>query len=308
MLKLGSSAIIALLLALGPNTAVQAQPARVFVAAQGSDGNPCTFALPCRTFQHAHSVVAAGGEIDVLDPAGYGALNITKSISIQGHGFAGLAVPSGAGITINAGAADKVNLRGLLLDGIGTGGDGIAFNSGAILHVQESLIRNFSGNGINFAANATLSVSSILVADNALSGILVSPTGSVAVVAALDHVDLDNNLNGLRVFGSDSTGTITVTVGNSVVRKNQFQGIASLSNFGATTLVTVRDCTIASNGGVGLQANGSPVATLRMTRTTIAGNATGVQAANGGQLISFGDNSLAGNAADGAPSSTIPLQ
>src|SRR5215510_642454 len=96
----------------------QAQPTRVFVAAQGSDSNPCTFALPCRTFQHAHDVVAAKGEIDVLDPAGYGALSITKAISIQGHGFAGLAVTSGNGISISAGANDKINLRGLLIDGV----------------------------------------------------------------------------------------------------------------------------------------------------------------------------------------------
>src|SRR5215471_18886117 len=99
MLRIVLSAIAASLLAfmLIPNAA-QAQPTRVFVAAQGSDGNPCTFALPCRTFQHAHDVVAAKGEIDVLDPAGYGSLTITKAISIQGHGFAGLAVTSGDGI------------------------------------------------------------------------------------------------------------------------------------------------------------------------------------------------------------------
>jgi hypothetical protein len=76
--------------------ALQTAPAqaqmRVFVAAQGSDANPCTFGAPCRTFQHAHDVVAAGGEIDVLDPAGYGAVSITKAISIQGHGFAGISV------------------------------------------------------------------------------------------------------------------------------------------------------------------------------------------------------------------------
>src|SRR5215510_7377412 len=77
-------------------TTASAQPSRVFVAAQGSDSNACTFAAPCRTFQRAHNVVAANGEIDVLDPAGYGALSITKAISIQGHGFAGLAVASGA--------------------------------------------------------------------------------------------------------------------------------------------------------------------------------------------------------------------
>src|ERR1700740_2887753 len=80
-----------------------AQAQRLFVSATGLDGNPCTFASPCRTFQHAHDVTGANGEIDVLDPAGYGSLTITKGISIQGHGFSGISVPSGGtGITINA--------------------------------------------------------------------------------------------------------------------------------------------------------------------------------------------------------------
>src|SRR5450432_4932972 len=102
----------------------QAQ-ARVFVGAQGSDGNPCTFVSPCRTFQHAHDIAPANGEIDVIDPAGYGALTITKAISIEGHGFGGLTVASGDGVTIKAGANDKINLRGLLFEGVHTGTGGI---------------------------------------------------------------------------------------------------------------------------------------------------------------------------------------
>src|ERR1051325_6112709 len=96
-----------LLLALGLIAPATAQT-RV-VAAQGSDSNPCTFAAPCRTFQHAHDMVAANGEIDVLDPAGYGALTISKAISIQGHGFSGISAASGNAITINAGANDDIN-------------------------------------------------------------------------------------------------------------------------------------------------------------------------------------------------------
>jgi len=97
MLKITLSAVAAsLLLAISLIASPsQAQPARVFVAAQGgSDSNPCTFAAPCRTFQKGHDTVAAGGEIDVLDPAGYGALTITKAISIQGHGFPGYRLPA----------------------------------------------------------------------------------------------------------------------------------------------------------------------------------------------------------------------
>src|SRR5262245_44227067 len=95
---------------VAPVTPAQAQPARVFVSAQGSDSNSCTFAAPCRTFQHAHDMVASGGEIDVLDPAGYGSVAIGKAISIQGHGFGGISAPSGTAININANASDKINL------------------------------------------------------------------------------------------------------------------------------------------------------------------------------------------------------
>src|SRR5215472_5580635 len=101
-----------ILLSLHATTA--SAQSRVFVAAQGSDSNPCTFSLPCRSFQHAHDIVSAKGEIDVLDPAGYGPVNITKSLSIQGHGFAGISLATtDTAIIVNAGPNDEINLRGL---------------------------------------------------------------------------------------------------------------------------------------------------------------------------------------------------
>src|ERR1700686_3438597 len=121
------AAVLAFAATLPP---ASAQAQRFFVAATGSDGNPCTFASPCRSFQHAHDVASSGGEIDVLDPAGYGALTISKAISIQGHGFSGITVSSGGtGITINAPGA-AVNLNGLLIDGGGVGTNGVLFNIG----------------------------------------------------------------------------------------------------------------------------------------------------------------------------------
>jgi hypothetical protein len=161
------SPAVALLAIVSLNlTPAQAQLPKVFVAAQGSDSNPCTFAQPCLSFQHAHDTVAAGGVIDVLSPADYGVVTITKAISIQGHGFAGLAATSGYGITINAGASDKVNLRGLLIDGVGSGTTGIQFNTGASLDIQECLIRNFTADGIRFnALTATAATSALFVSD-----------------------------------------------------------------------------------------------------------------------------------------------
>src|SRR5437016_2861744 len=116
----------------------QAQLARTFVsAASGNDINDCNRLTPCRTFQAAHDKALANGEITVLDPGGYGAVVISKTISIinDGVGEAGVLVSGGAtGITIAAGASDAVSLRGLTVKGIGFGGgNGIVFTSGKSL-------------------------------------------------------------------------------------------------------------------------------------------------------------------------------
>src|SRR5262249_47290824 len=143
----------------------------------------CTFAAPCRTFQKAHDTVAAGGEIDVLDPAGYGSVTVNKSISIQGHGYAGITATSGAdAITINAAPSAKVNLRGLLLDGVGIGNDGIHFVSGGSLNIQRSLIRNFSyGVVFSTATTSSLFMSDTVVSDNSTIGVSLGTTGSGAL-------------------------------------------------------------------------------------------------------------------------------
>src|SRR5215467_9688339 len=125
----------------------QAQRARVFVSTAGDDANPCTAGSPCKTFQHAHDVVAAGGEISVLDTGGYGPLTITKALSIVNPTGveASIAVSSGNNaITITAAASDKISLRGLTLDGTGVGQDGIEFTSGGVLEITDCVVRGFS--------------------------------------------------------------------------------------------------------------------------------------------------------------------
>src|SRR5215469_9168298 len=94
---------------------------RTFVSGNGSDANPCSLAAPCRSFAGALAQTSPGGEIAVLDTAGYGAVTITKPISIVNEEGveAGITVTSGDGITINAGASDVINLRGLTLVGAG---------------------------------------------------------------------------------------------------------------------------------------------------------------------------------------------
>ncbi len=73
----------------------------------------------------------------MVNPAGYGAVTIDKSITINGRDWASILVTSGFGITITAGASDVINLRGLILDGAGTGNQGIHFNTGGMLSIQN---------------------------------------------------------------------------------------------------------------------------------------------------------------------------
>jgi hypothetical protein len=228
-LSTSTASLLAFTIYVGP---AQAQ-SRVFVAAQGSDANPCTFALPCRTFQRAHNVVAANGEIDVLDPAGYGPVIINKAVSIQGHDFSGMTVPSGGdGITINAGPDDTVNLRGLIIEGAGSGQTGIRFNSGAFLSVQNCVIRNVSLYGIGFfpANDASLAVADTFIAKAANSGILVEPAvAGIALQAQLNRIAVNDALGTASGFAfvTFSASRITASVADSLAFRTGSGFVAS---------------------------------------------------------------------------------
>src|SRR5712691_5200304 len=110
----------------------QAQATRTWVSGVGDDANPCSRTAPCKTFAGAISKTAAGGEIDALDPGGFGAVTITKSIIIDGGGMlAGVLVVGTNGIVVSAAPTDRVVLRGLDINGIGSGLNGIRFTAGA---------------------------------------------------------------------------------------------------------------------------------------------------------------------------------
>src|SRR6202165_1110730 len=152
---LAVAAFAALALAL-PTTAF-AQATRTWGSGVGGDSNPCSRTAPCKTFAGAISKTAAGGEINCLDPGGFGALTITKAITISCEaGTAGVLVSGTNGFNISAGATDAVILKGLDIEGLGTGIVGVQFNSGASLIIQNCVIRNFgSANGLGIAFNPT---------------------------------------------------------------------------------------------------------------------------------------------------------
>jgi hypothetical protein len=274
---------------------------RTFVSAAGSDSNNCTnAATPCRHLATAYAATAANGEIYVLDPANYGSLTITGPVSIEGHGWASIAPPSGtntAAITINANTGDKINIIGVVLDGTALATTtGIQFNSGGNLTVRDSVIRNFKAGGINFQPSASspsqLSVSNTLISDSDNNGIQIIPSGSGTIAGVLDHVVMENNLDGLYV--STSTQTINVTVSDSVSANNGITGIAGFSNGGTTVNIMVRNSTIANNKSNGLSVGGAG-AQIWVTRSTIAGNGNGWSTDGIGTMSSYADNNIDGN-------------
>src|SRR3954463_15545441 len=119
----------------------QAQATRTWVSGVGDDANPCSRTAPCKTFAGAISKTATGGEINCIDPGGFGALTITKAITINCENTLGSVLVSGTnGIIINAPTGSKVTLKGIEIEGLGTGLNGVSVLQGVILHIHKMQI------------------------------------------------------------------------------------------------------------------------------------------------------------------------
>lgn len=148
MRKITSLTLLVTGLSVGAASSAHALNARTWISGKGVDQANCgPVASPCRTLQFAHDQTSAGGEINVLDPAGYGAVTIGKAINIvnEGVGVAGVLASTGNNaVTVNAPNGDTVILRGLTIEGAGVGANGVVFNSGAGLQVSNCFIRVLS--------------------------------------------------------------------------------------------------------------------------------------------------------------------
>ena len=182
----------------------QAQRARTFVASYGNDSNPCTFGSPCRTFQQAVNVVAAGGEVTAIDSAGYGPISINQSVTITSPPGveAGIVPTSGnpailittAGISFDPPIPNIVQLRGLTLDGTGGGTNGIVFGgAGTRVEIIDCVIHNFSSDGILLTPNGgavitdSFLISNTIVTNNGANGIELNPGGPFNLRGAIDR-------------------------------------------------------------------------------------------------------------------------
>src|SRR5918912_9889 len=166
--------IASLALLLCANIA-QAQATRTWVSGVGDDANPCSRTAPCKTFAGAISKTANGGEINCLDPGGFGGVTITKTLTIKCHYTEGGVLVSGTNaIVVNATATDRVTLRGLDINGIGTAArtslSGVKVLSAKNVQIVDSEIFRFK------------------------AGIVVNPTSALTRVAINNNHIHDNDI------------------------------------------------------------------------------------------------------------------
>jgi len=193
-----------------------AQATRTWVSGVGDDANPCSRTAPCKTFAGAISKTANGGEINCLDPGGFGALTITKSITIicGESGEAGVLVSGTPGITVAAQPGDRVVLRGLDFQGLGTGTNGINFISGLELIIDKCNIQAFATNGVNVntsTANARVVIKDTFVVGNGTNGtantggVTVTQNGGAIFVAILNSTLEQNQNYAVQTSGASAT-------------------------------------------------------------------------------------------------------
>jgi hypothetical protein len=285
------------LLVLAATALAQAQATRTWVSGVGDDANPCSRTAPCKTFAGAISKTASCGEISVLDPGGFGAVTITKSITINGDGtLAGILASLTNGIIVN-GANAVVTIRSVSINGACNGLNGIRFIQGTSLMVENSTIIGFTGFGIDInrgaAASGFVSIKNVSINNCLGGGINVTQNNATPV-----RVDVES----CNIFASN----FGIKAGaNSRVSARECHVSGMSQGFfadGATARMNLDSC-MADNNQNGVQSDNSAI--IRIANCTISDNiGKGISRGGGalGTVESYSINRIRGNPADDAVS------
>jgi hypothetical protein len=261
-----------------------AQATRTWVSGVGDDVNPCSRTAPCKTFAGAISKTATAGEINCLDPGGFGTITITKAMTLNCHEVFGSILASGVpGVTINAAAAgSRVVLRGLQINGIQGGTNvagtiGVRILAAAVVAIEDTVVTQFSQQGIfdsRTGGGTKLFLENVTVSHNVGNGI-------VANGGATNNVSMDN------VYVLENAGGLATATGNNVaVKRSVFSGNSGTGvEADAGGQVTV-DNSLISNNGIGLQVGG----TIKVSNSDIVFNTN----AFSGAVLSYGNNRVTG--------------
>ena len=285
-----------------------AQATRTWVSGVGDDVNPCSRTAPCKTFAGAISKTAAGGEINCLDPGGFGTVTITKSITIDCGGTFGSILASGVnGVNVNDSASGtpntiKVTLRGLFINGAGTGTVGVNYASGAQVHLDNVRIFGFpsgSAQGVRMTSAGTggndLFINDSIIEDNG-TGIFLDPAGGSAQVS-LNRVQIYRNSSDGLVANGSAAGAIFAGITDSVSNLNGGSGFKAQGG-GALVVLDVQRSAGNNNGAGGFTADGSN-AQIFIGNSMATANTTGFSQLNGGQIRSYVNNAVDNNSNDG---------
>jgi hypothetical protein len=310
-----------LLVAMLAGSPAQAQFARTWVSSTGG-GFACTRAAPCANFQFAHDNTIAGGEINCVDAddfTHFAALTISKSITIDcGGTFGGAAV----GNFQIAGIGIVVRLRNLSFQGLASPANGSAainFINGAALYVENCAIYGYQagvGQGIQFTPQDGVTAS-LYVTDSTINnngrpasggGIIIQPAGSGSARVSIERTKVEGNTYGIFANGTGSTGQTIVHIKDSVVSNNVFNGISAYTAAGQSTVsITVDHSSSLLNGADGILAQGTPAYVL-LGNSTVLSNITGLHSISGGNILSYQNNALTGNATDGATTAMLTVK
>jgi hypothetical protein len=278
---------------------------RTWVSGVGDDANPGSRTAPCKTFAGAISKTDAGGEIDALDPGGFGAITITKSVTIDGgtgSGWASILSTGTTGVTINAAATDVIRLRNLSINGGGSGLRGVRILSAAFVLIEDCVVFNFRSAAVNSgigvsderSAGGALVVLNTTITGNSTGMVLLPSSGSNRITAELQNVRLVGNAGaGLRA----STATL-VAVSHCIIANNGAQGILADQPSGVTEVHI--DGSLIMNNSIGIATvTGNP--TVRLSDSTVVNNGIGLGITNGA-VTSYGNNRIISNGSGNNPS------
>jgi hypothetical protein len=277
-----------------------AQATRTWVSGVGDDANPCSRTAPCKTWAGAISKTAADGEIDALDPGGFGTVTITKPITLEGNGWGSILAAGTNGVNVSLSTptgSNFVQLRDISINGAGSGLIGVNITggvSGMTVAIENCVIFDFragSGRGISDSRSqpGNLYVQDCLVKNNLGAGIAEIGTG--ATKGEMENTRSIKNSDGFVLNG----GSNFMAARNCVATFNSGNGFSAQG--GAD--MNIINCQTMYNA-TGIQALNA-VTAIRVARTTISRNTTNGLDFSGGTIQSHGNNELQANGGNNGP-------
>ena len=283
--------------------AAQAQATRTWVSGVGDDANPCSRTAPCKTFAGAISKTADGGEIDALDPGGFGAVTITKGITIDGAGTLASVLHSGVnGVIVNAASDKTICLRNLSISGAGTtlGTNGIRYLGGRQLIVQNVSLQQVSGNliDVQLGSNGNLELDNVTGFNGGIGVFLKTTAG--ALFANINNCRFYNNSTGIKAdLNTRLTVRNTVVAGNMSASAPSGNGIqVAPSGAGSVSAILENNSISGCTDGIVVTTSGGSSVSVFISNNVIFNNSNGVDIGAVVSVRSFVNNKMAGNTTD----------